>query len=38
MPKAKLILIPLGSAHSLTKAEIQGPFAELGVMRSKTPF
>lgn len=37
MTKTKLTLVRLGSARRLTQTEVEGPFAEIGVMRSKTP-
>jgi|GEM_PF-3203821 len=37
MSKSPLTLIRLGSASQLTQAEVHGNYAELGVMRSKTP-
>jgi len=37
MTKTKLTLVRLGNASRLTQSEAGGPFAEIGVMRSKTP-
>lgn len=37
MTPIRLILTRLGSAHRLTRQENGGPFAELGMTRSRTP-
>ncbi len=37
MTKTPLTLVRLGSARRLTQAEPIGPFAEIGLMRSRTP-
>lgn len=37
MTKTTLTLVRLGSAWRLTQLEPQGPYAELGVMHSRTP-
>lgn len=37
MPTPRLNLVRIGEARRLTRAEVQGPYAEIGVMRSRTP-
>ena len=37
MSRSKLTLVRIGEARLLTRAEVQGPYAEIGVMRSRTP-
>jgi len=37
MTTTRLTLTRLGSAHDLTRHEPIGDFAEIGVMRSRTP-
>lgn len=37
MIKTTLTLVRLGSARRLTQLEPNGPYAELGIMRSRTP-
>lgn len=37
MTRPQLTLVRMGSARCLTRTEVEGPFAEIGVMRSKTP-
>lgn len=37
MKTTRLTLTRLGSARDLTRHEVEGTFAEIGVMRSKTP-
>ncbi len=37
MTKPVFNLIPIGSARDLTRAEPDGQFAEIGVLRSRTP-
>lgn len=37
MKTTKIALIRLGSARALTQLEVDGPFAEIGLGRSKTP-
>lgn len=37
MTTTRLTLTRLGSARDLTRHEVEGDFAEIGVMRSRTP-
>ncbi len=37
MTTSKIALVRIGSARALTQLEPQGPYAEIGVNRSKTP-
>ena len=37
MSTTKTTLVRLGSARRLTRQETSGPYAEIGLMRSKTP-
>lgn len=37
MKTTRIALVRLGSARALTQLEPEGPYAELGVNRSKTP-
>lgn len=37
IPAARLTPVLLGRASGLTQAEIDGHFAEIGLMRSRTP-
>lgn len=37
MPTSRPTLVRIGDARRLTRAEVQGPYAEIGLMRSRTP-
>ena len=37
MKTSKIALVRIGSARVLTQLQPEGPFAEIGVNRSKTP-
>jgi len=37
MKTSKIALVRIGSARALTQLELVGPFAEIGLGRSKTP-
>jgi len=37
MKTSRIVLIPVGSARALTQAQPVGEFAEIGLLRSKTP-
>lgn len=37
MTRSRIALVRIGNARVLTQAQPEGPFAEVGIFRSKTP-
>lgn len=37
MHTQKIVLVTVGRAAILTRAEVQGPFNEIGMLKSRTP-